>query len=313
MTSPRLSIISPVYCGANIVAHLVDRIIAAVSPLGIDFEILLVEDNSPDDSWEKIVAIAKEDSRISGIRLSRNFGQHAAITAGLANARGDHVVVMDCDLQDDPAFIPDMLSKAGEGYDLVLTRKDNRRHAWHRNLAARTFTFIFNTLAEHRPIDTQIGGYSLLSRKVVDAFLRIHDMHRHYLLILGWMGFKTAVVEVTHQKRHSGKSSYNLSRLFRHALEGITSQSTLLLKISVGVGFAYFCAALVGAVILCIAYFTQGFLAGWGSITVLLLASTSLILMAIGVLGIYIGQIFEQVRNRPHYLIQDYVNLNNPQ
>ena len=312
MSAPRLSIISPVYGSAAIVAPLVARIVAAVTPVTPDFEIVLVEDCSPDDSWAQIVASAQRDYRVRGLRLSRNFGQHAAITAGLAQARGDYAVVMDCDLQDDPSYIPALLAKAREGYDIVLTRREERRHAWHRNLTARMFNTVFNLLSGHRPSDMRVGGYSLLSRKVIDAFLRIHDVHRHYLLILGWMGFPTAQIPVEHRLRHSGSSAYTFRKLVRHALAGLTSQSTLLLKISIGIGFGYCCAALLGAVYLCIGYFLHGFRAGWASTIVLLLASTGLILMAVGILGIYIGNIFEQVRNRPLYLIQDHINLQAP-
>lgn len=312
MSSPLLSIISPVYGSASIVAPLVGQIVQAVTPVTADFEIVLVEDCSPDDSWAQIVAAAGREPRVRGLRLSRNFGQHAAITAGLAHARGAYVVVMDCDLQDDPAYIPALLAKAREGHDLVLTRMENRAHAWHRNAAARAFAVVFNALAGHRPADPHLGGYSLLSRKVVDAFLRINDVHRHYLLVLGWMGFKTAILPVVHRPRHAGSSTYGFARLVRHAVAGLTSQSTLLLKLAVGIGFAYFCAALAGAAYLCIGYFTGGYLAGWASTMVLLLASTSLILMAIGILGIYVGNIFDQVRNRPLYLVQDQVNFPAP-
>lgn len=312
MSTPLLSIVTPVYCSATIVAPLVEHIVLAVAPLTADFEIILVEDCSPDDSWTQITVAAQREPRVRGLRFSRNFGQHAAITAGLAHTRGDYVVVMDCDLQDDPAYIPALLAKAREGNDVVLTIKENRYHAWHRNLSARIFATIYNLLAGHRPADPQVGGYSLLTRKVADAFLRIEDSHRHYLLILGWMGFKTAFVQVEHRTRHSGKSTYSFRRLLRHALAGITSQSTVLLKVSIGFGFAYFCAALIGATYLCVSYFLHGYRAGWASTIVLLLASTGLILMAVGILGIYIGNIFEQVRRRPLYLVQDQVNFPAP-
>ena len=164
-------------------------------------------------------------------------------------------------------------------------------------------------LSGRQSADPQIGGYSLLSRPVVDAFLRIHDVHRHYLLILDWLGFRTAVLPVEHRPRHSGHSAYTLRRLLWHALEGLSSQSTLLLKFAIGIGFAYFATSVAGAAYLCIGYFRHGFLAGWASTVVLLLASTGLILMAIGILGIYIGNIFEQVRGRPLYLVQERLNL----
>lgn len=308
MSEPLLTIVSPVYGAGPIVPHLVEQIVAAATRVTADFEIILVEDASPDDAWPRIVAVAAANPRVRGIRLSRNFGQHAAITAGLEHARGEFVVVLDCDLQDDPVYIPDLVAKAREGFDVILTRKDVRRHSPHRNWGASLFSRSFNLLADNRSADPDIGGYSLITRKVVDAFLKIRDAERHYLLLIGWMGFRKAVVPVDHRPRHSGKSSYTVRRLVRHAAAGITSQSTRLLKVAIGLGFLYCGAAFITAGYLAVTYFIHRYLPGWASTIVLLLASTGLILLAIGILGIYLGQIFDQVRQRPLYLVQEEVN-----
>jgi glycosyltransferase involved in cell wall biosynthesis len=309
MNPPQLSIVSPVYHAGSIVDELVRRIVEAAGSVTPDFEIILVDDASADDSWARIVAAADKDPRVRGLRLSRNFGQHRAITAGLAQARGEHVVVMDCDLQDDPRFIPALVAKAREGFDVVLTTRVTRQHSWFRNFTAGLFFRIFNLLTDWRPTDRRIGGFSIISRKVVTAYLRIGDVHRHYLLILGWLGFPQAVIPVEHGQRHSGRSTYTFGRLVRHALEGITSQSTRLLRISIGIGFAYVVTAALGVVYLVVSYYLHGFRAGWASTMVLLLGSTGLILMAIGILGIYLGNVFDQVRARPLYLVQDSVNF----
>jgi polyisoprenyl-phosphate glycosyltransferase len=309
MPPPLLSVVSPVYGSAEIVRPLVQAIVIAAGKGAPDFEILLVDDSSPDGSWGQIKLLADEDARVKGILLSRNFGQHAAITAGIANAHGQFIVVMDCDLQDDPEYIPALLAKAAEGYEIVLTRNEIRHHAWYRNLAARLFNRTLNLLAGGVLAKDHVGSYSLLSRKAADAFLKINDVHRHYLLILHWLGFKMTVIPVEHKQRHSGRSTYTISRLLHHALAGITSHSTRLLKMSIALGATYFCGASIGVLYLIVTYFQHGYLAGWASSIVLLLGSTGLILMSIGVLGVYIGNIFEQVRNRPLYLIQDHVNL----
>jgi glycosyltransferase involved in cell wall biosynthesis len=313
MNSPALlSIVSPVYGAAALLDELVERIIRAAGEVTADFEVLLVDDGSPDGAWAHIVRAGQRDPRVKGIRLTRNFGQHRAIAAGIANASGEFIIVMDCDLQDDPCYIPQLVAKAREGFDVVLTRKRERRHSWLRNLGARWFFRAFNALADRGAGDPRIGGYSLLSRRVADAYLRIADVHRHHLLLLGWLGFPPAVVDVEHHYRPRGQSAYTTMKLFRHALEGITSQSTKLLKVSVAIGFAYFFAAVLGVVYLVASYFIHGFRAGWASTFVLLLGSTGLMLMAIGVLGIYLGNIFEQVRTRPLYLIHETVNLPPP-
>lgn len=312
MNSPELSIVSPVFRAAPIVQELVRQIIAGAQAASEDFEIILVDDDSPDESWAQIVAACTKEPRVKGLRLSRNFGQHRAVTAGLAQARGAFVVVMDCDLQDDPRYIRAMLDKAKAGFDVVLGLRAQRRHSWFRNQAAALYYRLFNALTEQSATDKRISGFSLINRKVVDAFLRIGDTHRHYLLILGWMGFRTGTVPVEHRPRYQGKSSYGLRRLIGQALEGVTSQSIKLLRIAIGVGFAYALAAGLGVIYLICSYYLHGYLAGWASTFVLLLGSTSLILISIGILGIYIGNIFEQVRARPLYLVQEQINFESP-
>ena len=307
----RLSIISPVFHSAPIVDDLVRRITAAASSVTEDFEIILIDDASPDDSWVRIVAAGANDYRVKGIRLTRNFGQHQAITAGLANAHGDYVIVMDCDLQDDPRYIPTLVGKAKEGFDVVLTRRE-RRQSWTRKMCAKMFFRVFNALTDSSPVDSRIGGYSLISRKAVNSFLRFADVHRQYLLIVSWMGFKQATVSVDQNYRAAGRSSYTFRRLIRIAQDRITSQTTKLLQISIGIGFAYVVAAVIGIACLINGYFHHGYLTGWASTIVLLLASTGLILVGIGILGIYLGNVFDQVRAHPLYLVQEHSNFAEP-
>ena len=196
MSNPRLSIVSPVFCAAPIVGDFVARVTESAAKVTNDLEIILVDDGSKDDSWARIADAAGRDSRVRGIRLSRNFGQHCAITAGLANACGDLVIVMDCDLQDDPSYIPALVERAGDGFDVVLTSRVERNYPWSRNICAELFYRVFNSLTDWQAADRTIGGYSLITRKVVDAYLRVGDVHRHYLRVLGWLGFRQAVIKV---------------------------------------------------------------------------------------------------------------------
>jgi polyisoprenyl-phosphate glycosyltransferase len=307
-----LSIVSPVYCAGAMVDELVAGIVGSAGTVTPDFEAILVDDGSSDDSWARIVAAGARDSRVRGIRLARNFGQHPAITAGIANAAGEYAIVMDCDLQDDPRYIPALVAKAREGFEVVVTRRAERRHSWLRNATAELFVRTFNLLSDGQLANRSTGGYSLMTRRAVEAYLRVGDVHRHHLLLLGWLGFAQGVIDVEHGRRQSGRSSYSFGRLVRHALEGITSQSTRLLRISIGMGFAYVAAAVLGMAYLVVSYFQHGYRAGWASTVVLLLGSTGLILMAIGILGVYIGNIFDQVRARPLYLVSDSRNFAQP-
>lgn len=306
---PALSVVVPVYGCAECLEELSLRLISVLAGIPGESEILFVDDRAPDDAWEIIKRIANEEPFVRGIRLSRNFGQHFAITAGLDHAAGDHVVVMDCDLQDDPAYIPELYQKAREGYDIVYTRKRRRHHGFLKNLLAKAYNRIFNFLTDDVPSYADVGAFSVISRRVVDAFRRIQDRHRHYLLILRWLGYPSVFVEIDHKPRAAGKSSYSFGRLVALALDGITSQSTKLLQVTIGIGGLFVFGALIGIVALVALYFIHGFQEGWASTMVLILFSTGAILFSIGIAGIYIGNIFDQVRGRPLYLVEERCNL----
>ncbi len=304
-----ISIVSPVYRAEKIVHELVKRISEAVSPLTDNYEIILVEDGSPDNSWEKILEACGTNSHVKGIKLSRNFGQHYAITAGIEASTGNYVVIMDCDLQDNPKYISEMLLRCKSGSDIVYTSKEKRRHSGFKNIAANIYFRIFNYLSESQQATDDVGSYSMITRRVADAYLAIGDFHRHYLMILRLLGFSSAMLRIEHEKRFEGSSSYTFRKLITHGINGITSQSDKLLRISINIGFGFFAVSLLWALYILLKYFIIGSLPGYTSMMVLMLLSTGLILMSIGVAGIYIGKIFEQVKGRPLYFIDQKVNF----
>jgi polyisoprenyl-phosphate glycosyltransferase len=306
---PLLSIVSPVYRAEEIVGELVRRITEEVSRITPDFEIVLVDDGSPDRGWSRIEEAGATDPRIKGIQLSRNFGQQYAITAGLDHARGRWVVVMDCDLQDDPRYIHDLFAKAREGYDIVYTVKERREHGLLQNLGAQLFTVALNWLSSGRAVSPRTGAYSILSRQAVEAFREVRDTHRHYLLVLRWLGFHSTDIVIQHHKRYRGRSSYTFAKLLRHAVDGFASQSDRLLYLAIGAGFLFLCASIATALYLVVQYFLHGFKEGWTSTIVLILLSTSMVLLSIGAVGVYIGKIFDQVKRRPLYLTRKKLNL----
>ncbi len=308
---PEISIISPVYRAEKIIDELVHRIRNTMLGMGKTYEILLVEDGSPDKSWEKIAENATRYPEVKGIKFSRNFGQHYAITAGIREAKGNYCVILDCDLQDNPDYIPQLYSRALQGNDIIFTTKKKRKHSFFKNLSAGIFFRIFNYLTENQNVqaDSTIGNYSLLSRKAMDAFCQINDTHRHYLMVLRLLGFKTDSMEIIHDARFEGKSSYTFGKLVAHAINGITSQSDKLLRISITVGFSCFAISILWVLTLFVLYFTHGLVPGYTSLMAVILLSTGLILMSIGIAGIYIGKIFEQVKGRPLYFIETRVNF----
>ena len=302
-----ISIVSPVYRAEKILPELIERLKEVLSQQKENFEIILVEDRSPDGSWDAIKKLAQQYPFVKGYRLSRNFGQHAALSAGIGLASGDKLIVMDCDLQDDPVFIPKMIDLHKAGYEIVFTCKKMRKHGLLKNILSNLWHRVFNWLSESSNISTDknIGSYSLISRKVADAYLKMAESRRHYLLLLRWLGFSSTMLEIEHRDRFEGRSSYTYKKLLQHALAGILSQSNRLLYVSIGLGFAFVVTSLIAAVTLVVMYVVHGFLAGWASQIVMLLMCTGVILVMLGVVGAYVGMVFEQVKARPLFVIDE--------
>jgi dolichol-phosphate mannosyltransferase len=296
------SIVVPVYECAQCLGELCARLEATLAKLTDRHEIILVDDRSLDSGWDTIVGLQSRYPSIRGIRLSRNFGQHIAITAGLAAAKGDVVVVMDCDLQDPPELMPNLYCKFLDQNDVVLTRRIGRNHSIFRVLASRAYSIFLSRLSGQN-LDGRYSAYSMISRKVVDAFLRFNERERQYILMLNWLGFTVGIVEYEQPARTFGTTSYSLRSLIRLALDGVLFQTTALLKWIVGLGllFAIFGVAL--SIYLIYLRLGSAVVAGWTSLAVLILLSTGAILTSLGAVALYIGKIFDQVKDRPLYVV----------
>jgi dolichol-phosphate mannosyltransferase len=299
-----LSVVVPVYRCDECLSALHNRLVRALEPLGVAFELVFVDDRSPDASWETLVALNARDQRVRAVRLSTNFGQHAAITAGLAESRGRWVVVMDCDLQDPPEEVPRLYRTATSGFDIVFARRKGRRHSLARRLGARTYFSLMNRFLGTR-IEGEFGTFSVISGRVRDAYLSIGDRGRHYLFILYWLGFDHTAVDVEHAPRHSGRSSYSVGRLLQHAVDGIFFQTTLLLRWIVYLGFTVAVLGLILAAFFTVIFFAGDPYPGWTSLAVLILLVGGFIIMSTGVTGLYIGKIFDQVKDRPLYVVAE--------
>lgn len=295
---PELSVVIPVYGCARSLRELHRRLRASLEPITADFELIFVDDASPDDAWDALVDLAEADPAVAAYGLSRNFGQDAAITAGLARSAGRWVIVMDCDLQEPPEAIAELHRKAMEGYDMVRTTRQTRGHSPLRRWSSRAY----RRLMLERESHPEYSNMSLLSRKVVDAFLSMRDRDREYTLVLDWLGFSQAVVTIDFAERET-QSSYTLRRLVEVAVNGMFFRTTVLLRVVVFTGFL---VALIGAGLAAynvVYYFVAGQPTGYTSLLVVILLLSGLIITSVGVVGLYVGRIFEQVKYRPLFVI----------
>lgn len=311
MQSPFISIVSPVYRAEKIVAPLVEELIKELDKISTDFEIILVEDGSPDKSWDAILEETRKDKRVKGMKLSRNFGQHYAITAGLDCARGEWIVVMDCDLQDKPSEIIKLYNQAREGHKIVLARREVRNDTFKKKISSKLFykTLSFLTGVKQDPA---IANFGIYHKDVINVINKMREPFRNFAAIVKWVGFSPITISIEHSRRASGKSTYNFNKLMRLAIDTILAYSNKPLYYIVSFGFLVSFIAFVISIITLIKYVS-------GSITVL--GYTSLILSIwflggllitfLGVVGLYIGKMFEGIKNRPIYIIAETKNFNN--
>lgn len=300
---PHLSVVIPVYKAEGCLYELYNRLKNSLETITPDFEIILVEDCGGDRSWAIIEELTSVDSRVKGIQFSRNFGQHYGITAGLDLCDADWVVVMDCDLQDRPEEIPRLYQKAQEGFEVVLANRGKRKDTILKRLTSWAFYAIFNYLADIKH-DGQVGNFRIISRKVVNAFCEMREQLRFFGGLIDWMGFPVAYVDVEHDKRFEGRSSYTFRKLLNLAVNTIIAYSDKPLRLSIKIGFVMSFGSIVyGFAIIYKALFKGVSVSGWSSIIVSLYFLGGIIIAILGIMGIYIGRSFDESKRRPLYIV----------
>ena len=304
-----LSVVSPVYRGEKMVEELVTRIVASVSTITDDFEIILVNDASPDNSWAEIEHQCTLDPRVKGLNLSRNFGQHYAITAGLTYATGEWIVVMDCDLQDRPEEIPNLYRKAQQGWDIVYARRMHNTFSFLKKLGSKLFHYVFDWLSGMKT-DKTVANYGIYNRKVIDEFNKMPEYARSFPALIGYLGFKIGYQDVEHAERAEGKSTYNLTKLLKLSFDVIISNSNKPLHMAVGLGFSLSFLSLFVAIYNVIARWIGIIQVDGYTTTVFSIWFVGgLLLSMLGVLGLYIGKIFDQVKGRQLFIVKDKINI----
>ncbi|MFK4766239.1 glycosyltransferase family 2 protein [Desulfobaculum sp. SPO524] len=307
--APTISIVTPVYNSRGCLEELHRRIAATVTPLDADFECIMVDDGSVDGSWEAIAALHARDLRVRGVRLSRNFGQHYAITAGLDRAGGEWVVVMDCDLQDRPEAIPALLERAQEGYQAVFARRRARRDSALKRAGSRLFYAALRVLSGV-DIDPSTANFGIFHRQVVEAFRGLRERSRAFHVLVRTLGFASSAVDVEHEQRFAGRSAYGFARMFSLAVDIIVSQSGRLATVSFGLGIVLALFAFgYGAFLMARKYLWAYPVPGWTSVMVSLYFIGGLLFINMGLLGLYLGKTFDEVKRRPLYVVGETIGL----
>jgi len=302
---PDISIVVPVYGSDGTLVKLYERVRDAVARIPASFELIFVDDCGPGHPWELINEMAQRDPRVIGLKLSRNFGQHSAIMAGIDMARGKWLVIMDCDLQDQPEEIPRFWAKAQEGHDIVVGRRVERQDSFFKRQTSRFFWWFFVYMTDQESDATQ-ASFGIYSRKVVEVVKKMPEQPRVFPLLVRWAGFKITPIDIEHGKRTEGKSSYNLSRKLSLAANSIVSYSNKPLKMCVQFGFFMAFTAFCFGLWLVLRYFLFDYIpTGWTSVMVSLYFLSGILLFGMGVLGVYIGRIFNQVKARPLYVVRE--------
>ena len=306
---PFVSVVTPVYGCRTCLTQLHARLCGALGQISERFEIIMVNDASPDGAWETIEQLAARDPRVKGVNLSRNFGQHRAITAGLDYASGEWGVVMDCDLQDQPEQILKMFEPTKAGYDVVVGRRVARHDGFLKRLSSKAFNWVLGSLMGAR-LDPAVANFGVYHRSVIEGFRRIRDVDRSFPMFVRWLGFRQTSVEIEHAERAEGRSSYTLGKLISFAVANVAAYSNKPLVISIYVGVLFSTLSFVVALYFVFRYVTRGVgVEGWTSLMVSLYFIAGLLFANLGILGLYVGKSFEQAKGRPLYVVRDLRNL----
>ncbi len=298
-----LSVVIPVYQSASSLEALIRRLGSVLQGISSQVELILVDDGSSDGSWDLIQKAADTDARIRGLRLSRNFGQHHAIAAGLDASVGEWTVVMDADLQDLPEEIPHLLSKAQHGYEVVLGRRMHRKDVWHKTLLSTLFYRVFRYLSGFSQ-DPAVGNFGIYHRKVIGELVQMRESIRYFPALVHWLGFRQGTFDVQHGHSVTGKSNYSFRSRVHLGVNAVLSFSDKPLRLTVKLGFVIALMGFIFALITLFRYFSGSIaIQGYASLIVSIWMLSGLILMTLGVVGLYVGRIFEGVKNRPLYVV----------
>lgn len=303
------SVVVPLYNEEEVLPETYRRLKAVMDSVGGTYEVVMINDGSRDKTAAMAKEICSGDRNFKLLNFSRNFGHQTAITAGMDHAGGKAVIVIDADLQDPPEIILEMIAKWKLGFEVVYGKRVSRKgETWFKKLTARTFYRILNKLTDVR-IPTDVGDFRLIDSKVKDALLKVPEHNRYVRGLISWLGFRQTEVEFVREARFAGETKYPLRKMIKLAVDGITSFSYKPLKFSIGTGIFLSVSSLVFALVVIILRLNNivKMEPGWASLMVVCLFFFGFVLIMLGIIGEYIGRIFEEVKGRPLYIVSDKV------
>ena len=303
-----ISIVVPLYKCSAFIDELSQRLIKTLDKINPAFEIIFVNDASPENDWEMVTRLATADNRIKGISLSRNFGQHYAITAGLNVAKGEWIVVMDGDLQDVPEEIIKLHEKAGEGYDVVQARRFERKDGLIKKTGSKLFYKIFSYLTDTEQ-DATVANFGIYNKKVINSINSLGDSIRYFPTLVQFVGFRQTKINVEHAPRNNGKSSYSLKSLFALSFNNIIAFSDKPLRLTLKFGILIVVLSFIYAIYILIKYLSGGIsVTGFTTMAISIWFLSGVIIMLLGMLGLYLGKTFDKVKDRPTFIINSKIN-----
>lgn len=303
-----ISVIIPLLNEEGNIDIISEKLVSIIKSISINYEIIFIDDGSTDSSLKKIRNLSNNNLHIKGISLSRNFGHQIALSAGLEHSKGDVVITMDADLQHPPEIIPKLIEKYKEGFDIVNTiRQETADSNFVKRLTSKGFYLLMNSLSDVR-IEPAAADFRLMNRKTINEFLKFSEKDRFTRGLISWMGFNQAYINYSAPQRHSGISKYSLKKMFRFASDGLTSFSRKPLRISFYIGTSISIIGLIYSIYAIFEHFQGKTQPGWTSILVSILIIGGIQLISIGIIGEYLYRVFNESKNRPLYLIKEYIN-----
>lgn len=303
----KIAVVVPVYYGEKSLPELTNRLQFVFEKLDVNYEIILVNDASPDNSWSVIKELQAQNKNIIGINFSRNFGQHYSITAGLNETNADWIVVMDCDLQDVPEEIIPLYHKAKEGFDVVLAQRIERQDHFFKRFFSKMFYAILSYLSGIK-YDPSIANFGIYNDKVIQEITNLPEKNKYFPTMVKWVGFNQIAIPVNHADRKYGETSYNFKKLFNLSLDIVLSYSDKPLRLAIKLGMLITFTSIIFTLYQIYRWYNNEIeVLGYASIIISIWFLSGIIIFVFGVIGLYVGKIFENVKDRPTYIIKEKI------